>query len=260
MSTLLRDGTSVEDPRLDRLVSKTTEHLDKYPLTRSTMPSSATPIHIGVNWYSSFSHPERIKVRGRDRWVIGGRKDLGTLQGGHATCLRPYGVKDNPEWWSYYDQQREGRCVEFSGLRFLSLLNRRRYDITSRWHYWKAQEIDEWPGGSYPGATPQYEGTSVRAFLEVARTYGVIRARAQGGVITPDEAPSRLSTADGIEVYRWATDWAEVRRVLQVPDWLPGVPLLNSWGRGYPKEVLLMDAAGERLLREDGEFGVVTDR
>lgn len=27
--------------------------------------------------------------------------------------------------------------------------------------YWGTQQIDPWPGGSYPGATPQYEGTSV---------------------------------------------------------------------------------------------------
>lgn len=49
-------------------------------------------------------------------------------------------------------------------------------------------------------------------------------------------------------------------RVLGVPGWLPGVPMLNSWGKNYPHLTLLLDEAGERLLREDGEMAVVTDR
>ena len=51
-----------------------------------------------------------------------------------------------------------------------------------------------------------------------------------------------------------------VRFALGVPDDLPGVPMLNSWGRGYPHVVLLMDEAGQRILHEDGEFGMITDR
>ncbi len=40
--------------------------------------------------------------------------------------------------------------------------------------YWPAQRDDQWPGGSYEGASPFYEGTSVRAGLEVAQKLGYV--------------------------------------------------------------------------------------
>lgn len=259
MTIQLRGGYTTEDRRLDRLPSATTEHLDKYPLTMATLPSKHSSMLMGVNWYGNFDTPVQIKVRGRMRWAIG-IGDLGSLRGGHATCLRHYEMRDLLGWWLYYNQLAEGRCVEFAGLRMLSLMNRKRYDITSRWHYHESQRTDEWQGGSYPGASPFYEGTSVRAMLEVLATYGAIPARERGRPIAPEVASSKLVSMEGIAAYRWATSWSDVREALAVPDWMPGVPMLNSWGVGYPKEVLLVDEAGERLLREDGEFGMVTDR
>lgn len=256
--TTLRDGTATADPRLDRLRSVRTDHLEKYPLTAATLPSAATPISMGINWYSAFDTPRLVDVPGYgQRWVIGDGS-LGSVRGGHATALRPWDTKDALGWWGYYNQGVEGRCVEFSVLRVLSLLNRKRYDITSRWHYHEMQRIDEWAGGSYPGATPFYEGTSVRAGLEIVRKYGAIPKPLFGRKI--DDPASKVRPSEGIAVYRWALNWQDVRTVLGVPDGLPGVPMLNSWGKGYPREVLLADAAGERVLREDGEFGVVTDR
>lgn len=259
MTTLLRNGTTVEDPRLDRLPSATSEHLEKYPLTAATLPSKATPVVIGVNWYSSFDRPVTMTIQGRDYQVIG-HGDLGHVRGGHATCLRPWDTRDAYGWWRYYNQGVEGRCVEFASLRCMSLLNRKRYDITSRWHYWEMQRTDEWAGGSYPGASPRYEGTSVRAGLEVLRQHGAIPARFRGATIPSEQAAGLVESDEGIAAYRWAQSWQDVRTVLGVPDWLPGVPMLNSWGRGYPRVTILLDAAGERLLREDGEMGVVTDR
>lgn len=255
----LKDGTTTDDPRLDRVPTGHTEHLDKYPLTTATLPAEKTPIQIGVNWYSNFDNPVQTKIKGRTYWTIG-NGDLGTKRGGHATCLKPWGLDDLVSWWIYYDQLNEGRCVEFSGLRMLTLMNRIRYDITSRWHYHQCQRIDYWPGGSYPGATPPYEGTSVDAFMQVAAKMGVIPAKPRGKAIDPNEAPAKVKPEHGIQTYRWAQNWQDVRTVLGVPDWLPGVPMLNSWGRSYPKTVLLMDAAGERVLKEDGEMAVVTDR
>jgi hypothetical protein len=38
--------------------------------------------------------------------------------------------------------------------------------------YWGAQKVDDWPGGSYPGASPFYEGSSVLAGLEFAKSLG----------------------------------------------------------------------------------------
>lgn len=259
MTTTLRNGTTVEDRRLDRLPSEVTEHLERYPLTAATMPSEATPVVIGVNWYSAADRPTLRKVRGVDRYVIGDA-DPGRIRGGHAVCLRPWGVRDAAGWQGFYNQGVEGRCVEFAWLRALSLMNRKRYDITSRWHYWQMQRIDEWTGGSYPDASPHYEGTSVRAGGVVMQTRGAIRARLKGAPITPEQAEREVRSTDGILAYRWAQNWQDVRTVLDVPDWLPGVPLLNSWGDGYPREVLLLDTFGERLLREDGEMAVAADR
>lgn len=38
--------------------------------------------------------------------------------------------------------------------------------------YWEAQRNDEWNGGSYPGAWPHYEGTSVLAGVKVLQSLG----------------------------------------------------------------------------------------
>jgi papain like protease len=38
--------------------------------------------------------------------------------------------------------------------------------------YWVAQETDPWPGGSYPGAEPQYEGTAVLYAIRAAADLG----------------------------------------------------------------------------------------
>lgn len=252
MAVLLKTGQTVEDARLDRLVTPTTEHLDKYPLTARTLPAKSTSMVAGVNWYSAMDRPYRIKVRGVERFAIGGGSP-GSVRGGHAVCLRNWNVRDSVGWWRYYDQGQEGRCVEFAWMRALTQANRLRYDITSRWGYRQMQREDEWRGES-----PDYEGTSVNAGGKVMRSYGPVRALPQGKVIPIEEA--KPSKADGIEVYRWARDWSTVRAALEVPEWLPGVPLNNSWGTGWPHEVILLDELGERLIAEDGEFAIFTDR
>lgn len=259
MTVLLKGGATTEDPRLDRVPTGHTKHLDRYPLTAETLPGTPVPIQMGINWYSNFDDPIWTAFgKGRGYFVIG-KGELGTRRGGHATVLRHRDLTDVEGWWTYYNQGKEGRCVEFSGLRLLSLLNRKRYDITSKWHYHEAQRIDYWAGGSYEGANPVYEGTSVDAFMQVATKQGVIVAKKQGRAVGANPA-SLAQPAEGLSVYRWALNWQDVRTVLGVPDWMPGVPMLNSWGKGYPREVILLDEAGERVLREDGEFAVPTDR
>jgi hypothetical protein len=42
--------------------------------------------------------------------------------------------------------------------------------------YWVAQEDDPWPGGSYPGATPHYEGTAVLYAIKAAAAIGYYTA------------------------------------------------------------------------------------
>lgn len=262
MTTLLRDGSRVEDARLDRMPSGHTKHLEKYPLTLATMPSTATPVVFGINWYENFDRPVTRKINGRLYWVIGGG-NLGQMRGGHAVCLRPWGVVDAPGWYAHYDQGVEGRCVEFAWLRALSLMNRVRYDISSKWHYWEMQRRDFWAGGSYPGGEPHYEGTSVDAGAQVMHKLGAIPALTEGrAVYAPfgQTVPPAVKPEHGIGTYRWSPDWGTTRAVLGVPDWMPGVPLLNSWAYGYPRQVILLDEAGERVQREDGEVCVVTDK
>lgn len=244
-------GRVADDPRLGRYVPDDWEHTGKYPLTARTTPARPVPMVLGINWYSNFDRPEKI---GRTWWV--GRGDLGAIRGGHAIATLPTGYRDYLSWWDYYDQLSEGRCVEFAWHRVLTLLNRHRYDIVTRWAYFLMQNNDEWAGGAYPGATPHYEGTSVRAGGWVHINHGPRRQWGQGEKArVSDPQPE-----EGIAVYRWATSWDDVREVNGVSDDRDGVPLLNSWGRAYPHIVRITDEAGARVLDEYGEAAVPTDR
>lgn len=251
MTTKLRDGSTVDDPRLDRLSSDVTTHLERFPLTAATMPTPR-PMVAGVNWYSNFDTPV-IEKRGviKTAWV-GRGNNLGRIRGGHAILFPADGFRDPTPWWDYYDQGLEGRCAEFATMRMLSHLFRTKFDLTREYLYFEAQREDEWPGGSYPGATPQYEGTSVRAILEVVRAHGAIAKPRRGKV--PDAPDTKFEVGE----YRWATSWDDVRAALGVPDAEPGVPFLNSWGRSFPHVTRMTDEAGARLLAEDGEMGIVT--
>jgi len=81
------------------------------------------------------------------------------------------------EW---FDQGREGACVgfalgheisarpaEFRGLDYKYLVE----DV-----YHEAQRVDPWDGGSYPGAAPFYEGTSVLAGVKILHKKGFFKS------------------------------------------------------------------------------------
>lgn len=257
----LKNGSSVDDPRLDRVHSGHTKHLDKYPLTTATIPDKKVGGAAGINWYSDFDNPQPIKVRGRTYMAIGrDPKRLGNIRGGHCVALMPYGMVEPISWWDYYNQGVEGRCVEFGWARVISWFNRQRLDITSRYPYYWMQEHDWWPGGSYPMAQPVYEGTSVDAGAQFHHQVGGILARRGGGEISLYAAPSLVRPDQRIGAYRWTSDWGLLREALDIPDWMPGVPFPNSWGRSYPRRTLLLDDAGQRVANEDGELALITDR
>jgi hypothetical protein len=220
---------------LGRRKPKDFTHVSKYPLSEISVMPKAVPVVLGINWYENFDSPVKVG----SKYVIG-RGDLGNIRGGHAICARPVGVTDLTSWWDFYDQGQEGACVGFSCSRMMTLLNRKRY--VAPWLYGEAQKIDEWPG-------EDYDGTSVRAACDVLRSVG--------HVATTRQLPT---LADGILANRWATTWDQVRAALGVPDSQLGIQLMNSWGRSYPHYVTLTDEAGERLLSEDGEACLVTDR
>lgn len=216
----------------------------------ATTPAPPTPVAIGVNWYTSFDRPV---LDGATYWI--GRGDLGSIRGGHCLCIKPSGsmltASDPLSWWRLYDQGSEGACVGFGLSRMMSLLNRRRYD--ARWLFHEARKVDEWPG-------EDYQGTSVRAGCDVLRSRG--HARVVPGDLDPFDGDSPVSLDEGISANRWATSVDQVRAVLSSPyhDRRGGVPLLNSWGEGYPHVVYLPYETLDRLIREDGEVALVTDR
>lgn len=240
------------------------EHLEKYPLTADTTPTKNVPGVMGIDWFSVFDHPVRDHA---GKWWIGvdesfkelppARVEASGLRGGHAICSKPRGATDPTSWWEFYDQDEQGLvvaikspypwkrggCTGFSTARLLAQLNRRRYDP---YHlYLEAQKIDAWGG-------EEYEGSSVRAALDVARTTGP-RPIVRGSSRPP-------SAADGIQANRWARD-AQDFAAAQGYQGVDFVDLLQSWGRpGYPHIVRLPLGIVEWLRTRDGELGIVTDR
>lgn len=84
--------------------------------------------------------------------------------------------------WScdtYLDQGSEGACVGFSLAHELiakpSVVNGITEKFAKENIYWEAQKIDDWAGGSYPGASTHYEGTSVLAGVKVVQKLGYIK-------------------------------------------------------------------------------------
>lgn len=224
--------------KLDRKAPTSWEHVQSYPLgALAAAELRPSPVILGVNWYEAFDAPQ---LRDDERWWIP-EGDLGSIRGGHCLCVKSR-QPDILEWWGFYDQGSEGACVGFGISRAATMMNRVEYD--ARWLYHEAQKIDEWPG-------EDYDGTSVDAGLQVARWQGLRRMRS--GVIAQQ---------DGIYAYRWATSVEDVHRAISLPlaDDLGAVPLLNSWGTYWPHLVWMPDGVLDRLLREDGEAAVITDR
>lgn len=236
---------------LGRLVPTDFEHVDKYPLRalpQTEQPKKA-PVVIGVNWYEAFDRPQRDS---RGRWWIAADGNLGSVRGGHAVCLVPFGIDEPWAWWAWFNQVDEGICVSEAVSRCMALLNRKRYQ--PRPLYDVAQDIDEY------SFTPPEAGTSVRAGLDVARTMGLVPAkRGEAHLVGKGEVTRPFVPGEGISANRWATSTDEVLTVLGA-DGRDYVPVANSWGRGYPRRVLMPATVLERLRREDGELGLVTDR
>lgn len=79
----------------------------------------------------------------------------------------------------HFDQGAHGSCV---GMSIGHELAARPAEIKRLTHkflfekiYWEAQKIDPWNGGSYPGAQPYYEGTSLLAGVKIAHKLGYFR-------------------------------------------------------------------------------------
>jgi len=236
---------------LGRRTPKDFDHVEKYPLTATTTPAMPVPVTIGVNWYTNFDDPVKDS---RGRWWIGRYvQNLGSVRGGHCVCIEPgdpstpgASEQDINSWYSFYDQGAEGACVGFGSSRMMSLLNRKKYD--ARWLWNRAKEVDEWPDTN-PGDD---NGTSVRAAMDILRREG---HKPWGGT-------GQVKQSEGISANRWATTVPEVLDALKSPasERMGAVRILNSWGTGYPHRVWMPFETLQRLLDEEGEATVITDR
>ncbi|HEX6021518.1 MAG TPA: hypothetical protein VFZ00_05945 [Solirubrobacter sp.] len=214
-------------------------HVDKYPLTAATAPAKPVPVVIGVNWYVEFDKPQKDS-QGHS-WIARDGK-LTRIRGGHCVCLKPRGATDPDAWWTFYNQGSEGACVGFGISRLASQLNRKLYD--GFWLYHEAKKVDEWPGDDY-------DGTSVRAGLDILRKRG--HRVVENGRVLPE------SIHEGIVRNRWARSIDDILDTLGYSG-LDYVDVLNSWGRNYPHLTRMPAKVLERLWKEDGEVGIVTDR
>lgn len=77
-----------------------------------------------------------------------------------------------------FNQGNAGSCVAHAVAHELVARPSEVKGLTSEYIveqiYWEAQKIDPWSGGSYPGAYPQYEGTSILAGAKIAKKLGWI--------------------------------------------------------------------------------------
>lgn len=229
---------------LGRLEPSDRRHVQKYGLTAETIPDKPTPVIAGTNWHSDFDSPVWDE-RGRF-WIVGkDSANLGRIRGGHCYCFKPDALKDIPTWWSFYNQGGEGACVGFGISRAMSLLNRKRYDAL--WLYNSAKVIDEWPG-------EDYDGTSVRAGLDVVRE--------RGHIVRRDKRIYRINLQEGIVRNRWAESISDMIAAMHSPRFLKlgRAPFLNSWSTDYPHITWMPLETIDRLLQDDGEFGVIYDR
>jgi hypothetical protein len=251
--------------KLGRRVPPDWRHYERYALTPATTPATPTPVAIGVNWYSDFDNPVQ---KGGRYWIGLNSKQLGKIRGGHCVCLESGDqldgqgkvtrlLQDSQGWWDFYDQGKEGACVGFGCSRMMSLLNRKRYD--ARWLWDWAKATDEWPE-TKPGDD---QGTSVRAACDILRSRGHVTWKdsyAKNDYKKRDK--EQPAAGEGIAANRWAKTVGEVHGVLKSPanDRAGAVRILNSWGRGYPHRVWMPDETLQRLIDEDGEVALVTDR
>lgn len=248
------------DGRLGRFIPDDWEHLDSYPLT--ALPPAErprrVPVVLGVNWYSEFDAPKLDETTGEHFVAQAGATSLTRIRGGHCVCLEPGGEPDTETWWDFYDQGSEGACVGFGWSRCMTLLNNGTM-YAARWLWDRSKEQDQW-SETNPGDN---NGTSVRAAGDILRKDGHVSWQAD---FHDDDHQGRATYTPeheaGIRRFRWASSVDDVHQVLgnDRADELGAVPFLNSWGRDYPHRTWMPDDVLDRLMNEDGEVAVPTDR
>lgn len=246
--TTLKNGTTVEDPRLDRMYE--------------------------LDWRSL-------------NYTIDAKLGVAT-----EPMYRPRGYTWSVNHW--FDQGPDGACVGFAFAHDLAGRPYEVEDVTENYAkykiYHEAQKIDPWEGGSYPGASPVYEGTSILAGAkvcqkdefyhsyhwalsaeEVARGIAyfgpcVLGVNWYGGMFQPDAqgfirpqgsvAGGHAILAHAVKIHYkrgWSGWWNRTWR--DVDHDRSFVTIHNSWGRGWGSDgtakLSLTDL--QRLLNENGD-------
>ena len=248
------------DGRLGRFIPDDWRHVEGHPLTGLSLDERPTqvPVVLGINWYSEFDDPQPDQGTGEQFVASGGAASLTEIRGGHCICLEPGGEPDSEQWWDFYNQGNEGACVGFGWSRCMTILNAGSI-YAARWLWDRSKELDQWPETN-PGDD---NGTSVRTAGDVLRASGHVSWQpdysdddhVERGTYSPE-------LGAGIQAFRWAQSVDEVHQVLgnERADELGAVPFLNSWGRDYPHRTWMPDDVLDRLMTEDGEVAVPTDR
>lgn len=187
--------------------------------------------------------------------------------------------------WScerHLDQGEEGACVGFSVTHELiarpSVIANLGAKFAVEKIYWAAQRLDEWNGGSYPGARPKYDGTSVLCGIKAAKNLGyILEYRWAFGLKDLVMAVGHIGPAVlGLNWYEEMFDVKSCGHLHVGGDAAGGHAILckgvdvegrffilhNSWGPrwGRKGDARISWDEMERLLHEDGEAVIPTIR
>lgn len=197
-----------------------------------------------------------------------------------------------------YNQGQEGACVGFSQSWMMSILNRKLYD--ARRLYLEAQLVDEWndtPPGEGTSVRAAFDVLRTvghwRVWADVTRKVELDEGIASNQwATTVDQIREAISAGIpvnlGINWYqefgapiRWpregrgspryeyyigtSAQWGRVLgghaiTCVGASDQRQALALTNTWGTGYPFIVWFPYDPFQRLLTEEGEAGIVTDR
>jgi hypothetical protein len=240
---------------LGRKIPTDFTHVEKYPLRAAQLAvMKPQPVVVGINWYSDFDSPVK---KGRMYWVGLNAKKLGYVRGGHCVCMPHLTTADATGWQLFYNQGEEGACVGFGSSRAMSLLNRKQFNP---WWLWDlAKTVDEWAETNAGDG----EGTSVRAAMDILRTLGHVPwAKEMKDLAWQERDKLTALAAEGISENRWALKIDDLFSVLQNEAYKKrgAIPFLNSWGLSYPHVTWMPCETWDRLMQEQGEFTMITDK
>lgn len=179
------------------------------------------------------------------------------------------------------DQGDEGACVGFSWSQELAARPVEVPNISNdfaREIYHEAQQLDEWDGGEYAGADPQYEGTSVLAGAKVVQAQGRIKEYRWAFSLN-DVLLALGYQGPGVLGCNWYSDMMEpdLNGFVKPTGEIAGghailvrgvsvkrktVTLANSWGTSWGKggDCYMTFEDFEKLLLDAGEFCIPVQR